>query len=154
MAAGLSHESHGRALRRDFSRLNRWSRGDLRWFRRKTRALGVRLGKFNPGQKLNAAFVGAAIVVMLATGSVMRWFDLFPESWRTGAEFTHDWFAFFIWISVLGHIMLAFSDRDALLAMIKGWIPARWARSERPRWYEEVTGLPAQTASEPEGATR
>jgi len=35
--------------------------------------------QFNPGQKLNAAFTGAAIVVMLATGSVMQWFRALPR---------------------------------------------------------------------------
>ena len=41
--------------------------------------------KFNPGQKLNAIFIGAAIVVMLATGAMLKWFRFFPVDWRTGA---------------------------------------------------------------------
>lgn len=135
---------HGRPLRRDFDRLNRWSRSDVRWLRAKYRRAGVRLGKFNPGQKLNAAFIGGAIVVMLATGSIMKWFEPFSDSTRTGAQFAHDWFAFFIWAAVIGHIMLAFGDREALGAMVRGSVPARWARRERPRWYEEMTGVPAE----------
>jgi len=138
---------HGRALRRDVQRLNRWSRGDVRWLRAKYRRAGVRLGKFNPGQKLNAAFIGGAIVVMVVTGSIMKWFEPFPDAYRTGAQFAHDWFAFFIWLSVLGHIMLAFGDPEALRAMLHGSVPARWARRERPRWYEEMTGLPAESSS-------
>ena len=39
---------------------------------------GVRLGKFNPGQKLNAAFIAGAAIVMLATGSIMKWFEPVP----------------------------------------------------------------------------
>src|SRR6476469_3773334 len=51
----------GRALRKDFSRINRWTKDDKRWFRTMGRDKDVRLGKFNAGQKLNAAFVvGAA----------------------------------------------------------------------------------------------
>src|SRR5205823_3325794 len=76
----------GAALRADLVRLNRWSQGEGRWFRRRRRAR-VALGKFNPGQKLNAAFIGAAIVVMLGTGSIMHWFASFPIDWRTGATF-------------------------------------------------------------------
>jgi formate dehydrogenase subunit gamma len=132
-----------RSLRRDLGRLNRWSADDMRWIRRRTRA-SARLGKFNPGQKLNAAFLGAAMVVMLGTGLVMRWFDPFPLSWRTGATFVHDWVALGIWISVSAHVVLAFRDPDALRAMLRGTIPARWARVRRPRWYEAETGMPAE----------
>ena len=88
---------HGTALRLDLGRLNRWSRGDTRWFRRRKRD-SVRLGKFNPGQKLNAVFLAAAGLVMLGTGSIMKWFEPVPQRTRTGATFVHDWFAFGIWL--------------------------------------------------------
>jgi formate dehydrogenase subunit gamma len=127
---------HGARLRRDLGRLNRWSRDDMRWFRRKRRGT-VRLGKFNPGQKVNAAFIAGAGVVMLATGSIMHWFDAFPIDWRTGATFMHDWFALGIWIAVLGHVFFALRDGDALEGMLHGEVPARWARTKAPRWYRE-----------------
>ncbi len=129
----------GKALRRDFSRINRWTQDDKRWFRTFGRDKDVRLGKFNSGQKLNAAFVVGAAVVMVATGSIMKWFEPFPIDVRTGATFVHDWFAFFIWIAVIGHIWFAFKDPEALRAMWRGVISARWARAHRPRWYEETT---------------
>ena len=110
---------HGTRLRTDLGRLNRWSRDDARWFRRKRRD-AVRLGKFNPGQKLNTAFIAGAGVVMLGTGSIMHWFDLFPLDWRTGATFAHDWFALGIWVAVLGHIFFALRDQDSLEAMLGG----------------------------------
>ena len=62
-----------RALRRDLGRFNRWSRDDMRWLRTFGGDRTVRLGKFNPGQKLNATFIGAAAVVLAATGSIMKW---------------------------------------------------------------------------------
>jgi formate dehydrogenase subunit gamma len=128
----------GARLREDLSRLNRWTRDDARWFRRRHRRT-VALGKFNPGQKLNAAFIGGAAVVMLATGSIMRWFEPFPIDWRTGATFVHDWFAFGIWLAVLGHIFFALRDSDALDAMLRsGTVPAAWARRKAPLWYEEM----------------
>jgi len=132
----------GRHLRRDLGRLNRWPHGERAWFRRATRPT-VRLGKFNPGQKLNATFLGAAIVVMLASGVMLKWFSLVPLDIRVGATFVHDWFALLIWISITGHVFIAFSDSVALHAMLRGTVPARWARKERPRWYEEETGRPA-----------
>jgi len=82
----------GGQLREDLSRLNRWSADDRRWWSRKRRP-HVQLGKFNPGQKLNATFIGAAIVVMLMSGAIMRWYEPFSDSWRQGATFVHDWFA-------------------------------------------------------------
>jgi formate dehydrogenase subunit gamma len=133
----------GRSLRRDVGRLNRWSPDDKAWMRRRTRA-SARLGKFNPGQKLNATFLGAAIVIMLVTGSIMKWFGPFPLSWRTGATFVHDWLALGIWVSISAHVLLAFRDPDALRSMTRGAISARWARTRRPRWYEEETGMPAE----------
>jgi formate dehydrogenase subunit gamma len=130
----------GAMLRRDFSRINRWTEDDKRWLRTFGRDKDVRLGKFNAGQKLNAAFVVGATVVMVATGAIMKWFEPFPVDVRTGATFVHDWFAFFIWIAVLGHIWFAFKDPEALKAMWRGAVSARWARTHRPRWYEETTG--------------
>jgi formate dehydrogenase subunit gamma len=127
----------------DLVAFNRFDADDRRWLRSRGRDRTVRLHKFNPGQKLNAAFVGGAIVVMLATGSVMHWFSLFPLDWRTGATFVHDWTAFAIGLVVIGHLRMALGDRDALRSMARGWVPAAWARRGRPRWYEEVTGLPA-----------
>jgi formate dehydrogenase subunit gamma len=128
----------GARLRDDLSRLNRWSRDDARWFRR-TRRPDVKLGKFNPGQKLNTAFIAGAGVVMLGTGSIMHWFDLFPLDWRTGATFVHDWFALGIWVAVLGHIVLALRDTESLDSMLGGHIAASWARKKAPLWYEELT---------------
>ena len=127
----------GARLRVDLGRLNRWSHDDRRWFRRKQRA-GVVLGKFNPGQKVNAAFIGGAAIVMLATGAIMKWFEPFPIDWRTGATFVHDWFALGIWAAVLGHIWFALRDGDALDSMIGGTGPAAWARKKAPLWYEEL----------------
>jgi formate dehydrogenase subunit gamma len=142
----------GARLRRDLGHLNRWTRDDARWFRRRNRvATGqLDLGKFNPGQKLNAVFFGAAIVVMLATGAIMRWFEPFPDDWRTGATFVHDWFALGIWIAVLGHVFFAFRDPIALGGMTRGDVTSYWARTERPAWYRDVARRPSASAGRTE----
>jgi len=136
----------GRQLRADIGRFNRWTADDRRWWSRRTRPY-AQLGKFNPGQKVNAIFVGAAIVLMLMTGSIMRWFEPFPDSWRTGATFVHDWVFITLVVVIAGHIMFALADRDSLRSMVRGWVPESWARVERPRWWVEVVaaraGLPA-----------
>lgn len=133
---------YGRALRADLGRLNRWRADDRAWLRRSRRA-SVRLDKFNPGQKLNAVFLGAAGLVMFGTGVMLKWFSLFPLDLRTGATFVHDWFALGIWLAVGAHVMLALRDPEALRGMTRGRVSARWARNLRPRWYEQETGRPA-----------
>ena len=127
----------GRRLRRDLGTLNRFSPDDFRWLRTRGADPTVRLGKFNPGQKLNTAFVGAALVTMLATGLVLRFFNPFPLAWRTGATFIHDWTALALGLAITGHVWLAVADPDALRGMVSGTVPHWWARQNRPRWYEE-----------------
>jgi formate dehydrogenase subunit gamma len=129
-----------RRLWADLRRLNRWDNDDRRWLRSFGRDPFVRLGKFNPGQKLNAAFTAGAIVVMLGTGSIMHWFHYFPVDWRTGATFVHDWLAIALFVVITGHIGSALADPDALFGMVRGWVPERWARERRPRWHDELTG--------------
>jgi formate dehydrogenase subunit gamma len=138
----------GANLRADLGRINRWILDDRVWLRRRTRDR-ARLGKFNAGQKLNATFLGAAIVLMLGTGIIMKWFEPFPLPWRTGATFVHDWVALGVWIAVIGHVAFAMRDPEALASMQRGRISARWARTKRPRWYEETTGNPAERLKTP-----
>jgi formate dehydrogenase subunit gamma len=142
----------GRQLRRDVGRFNRWTVDDRRWWSRRTRA-SAQLGKFNPGQKLNAVFVGASIVLMLATGSIMRWFEPFPNSIRTGATFVHDWVFIVLIFVIVGHIMFACADFDSLRSMVRGWVPEQWARRERPRWWAEVVAARSEPGEPSGGAT-
>src|SRR5450432_2928536 len=56
------------AYRKDLRRLNRFSPTDWRWLRSRRRRDGsILVGKFNAGQKLNAALSAGAIIVLLAT---------------------------------------------------------------------------------------
>ena len=142
----------GAELRADLGRLNRWSRDDRAWWRRRQRG-SVRLGKFNPGQKLNATFIGAAMVVMLMSGSIMRWLEPFSDSWRQGATFVHDWFAIVLFFAIAGHILLAFRDPDALNGMVRGSVRVGWARRYRPRWYEEIQAEPTGREAQPESTS-
>jgi cytochrome b subunit of formate dehydrogenase len=143
LVIGVIGRRWGHRLRGDLRRLNRWIADDAEWLRRRQwlrgrSGRGVRLGKFNPGQKLNAAFTGGAIILMLATGSIMRWYKPWPLRWRTGATFVHDWVAIGLFLSITGHIMFALRDPDSLRSMRVGTISRAWARRNAPRWLDEL----------------
>jgi len=135
----------GAAFRADVRRINRWNADDKRWLRTWGRDKLVRNGKFNAGQKLNAAFTVGTIVVMLATGLIMKFPNEWPLSWRTGATFVHDWVYLAAAIAVTGHILYAINDSASLRSMWTGWVPAVWARRHAPRWYEEEAGSSGST---------
>ena len=129
----------GTALRRDFKRLGRFLADDWRWFdRKRRRSGGLRIGKFNAGQKVNAILVAGALPVMLATGAIMRWHDPFPDSVRTGATFVHDWGYLALAALIAGHIFKALADPESLRGMVTGQVTRRWARREHPRWADEL----------------
>jgi len=142
--------SWGRGLRRDAQRINRWTEADLRWLRGLIESLPEEqdrpgngrqrpaIGKFNAGQKLNAAFVVGGGLVMLGTGALLRWYVPFPLSWRAGATFVHNWLAVAFAVTIAGHIALALSDREALRSMISGRVSRAWAARHAPAWLAEL----------------
>ncbi|MDP9403615.1 MAG: cytochrome b/b6 domain-containing protein [Actinomycetota bacterium] len=137
-------------LRDDVRRLARFDPHDRRFVRTVGRDPTARLGKFHPGQKLNAAFTAGSIPVLLATGVVMRWFDPFPLTWRTGATFVHDWVALGLYVTVAVHIIKATSDGQAMSGMWGGTVSDGWARRRHPRWHEELTpAAPPPTPAPP-----
>jgi formate dehydrogenase subunit gamma len=127
----------GRSMRRDVHRVNTWTHDEVRWLRTRGRS-PLQADKFNPGQKLNAVFIGAVIVVMLITGSMLQWFRFFSVSLRQGATFAHDVFAFVIFAVVIGHIAMAITHRDALRSIFKGWVSEQWAFTHAPKWLKET----------------
>ena len=139
--------SWGRGLRRDVGRFNGWTEADLEWLRglvdtasgRRRVALRPRLGKFNAGQKLNAAFVAGGGLVMLGTGTLLNWYTPFPLSWRAGATFVHNWLAVIFVVVIIGHISLAIADREALRSMLGGRISRAWAARHAPAWLDETS---------------
>ncbi|HVB50348.1 MAG TPA: cytochrome b/b6 domain-containing protein [Acidimicrobiales bacterium] len=126
----------GNAMRHDVRRINDWTRDEIRWMQTFGRTK-LEADKFNPGQKLNAIFIGASILVTLVTGAMLQWFRFFPVSWRSGATFVHDVFAYAIFIVVIGHIFMALTRRDALRSMFKGWVSEGWAARHARRWLTE-----------------
>lgn len=125
-------------VRRDVRRLSRWSVDDRRWITSLGRKGRASMGKFNAGQKVNAIFVAGCIPVLLATGSIMKWFTPFPLAWRTGATFVHDWLALTLVVVISAHILKALAEPVALRAMVRGTVPRRHAERHHPRWAAEL----------------
>jgi formate dehydrogenase subunit gamma len=127
------------AYRTDLSRLNRFTRADWQWLRSKTRRVNATgVGKFNAGQKVNAALSAGSILVLFGTGIVMYFPDWTRLVWRTGATFVHDWFALAFGLLVVGHLFYAFNDTTAMRGMRTGWVPRWWAEREHEAWAAEV----------------
>lgn len=127
----------GARMRQDVRRFNHWTRPEVRWLRSLGTVKGLEMDKFNPGQKLNAVFVGGAIAMFLGTGVIMKWFGLFPVNWRIGATFVHELLALIFVVVVAGHIVLALTHREVLGSMFGGRVSLTWARRNAPRWAKE-----------------
>ncbi|MCL2554760.1 MAG: cytochrome b/b6 domain-containing protein [Actinomycetia bacterium] len=127
-----------RAFRADAGRLGRFFPHDWRWLRAlvSTRRRQPSLaGKFNAGQKLLAAFIVGAVLVMIGTGLLMWFPRLSPLVWRTGATFVHDWLALLVGVVITGHVWLAAQDPEARRGLRTGRVSAWWARREHTLWH-------------------
>ncbi len=125
------------AFRRDITVLNRFGPEDAEWLRSAARGnLDGPSGKFNAGQKLNSAFVLAAIVVMFVTGLMLHFFDAIPDSLRTGATFVHDVFGMAVFVMAAGHLWMAWTDPQARQGMRTGSVSREWARRKHPLWRQ------------------
>jgi formate dehydrogenase subunit gamma len=150
LAVGLGF----RSVRADLRRLNRFRPEDHGWawraVRHGTRQAGP-AGKFNGGQKLYAAVIAGATLVMVGTGLILWFPHLAALDVRTGATFVHDWLALVIGVLVLGHLRMAFKDPEARHGMRTGWVGRAWAKREHPLWEREEPAEPERP--EPGGAT-
>ncbi len=126
------------AFRGDLRRLNRFGAHDRVWLRaalrRDPRPESRPAGKFNAGQKVYAAWLAGATLVMLGTGLVMWFTHLVPLQWRTGATFVHDWLALTVGIVLAGHIGMALADDEARRGLRTGWVDRDWAAREHSLW--------------------
>ncbi|MDW4908144.1 cytochrome b/b6 domain-containing protein [Streptomyces sp. ADMS] len=132
--AGLA----SRAFRSDLGFLNRFGPHDRVWLRaalrRDKRRASRPAGKFNAGQKIYAAWIAGATLVMLGTGLLMWFTHLTPLVWRTSATFVHDWLALTIGIVLAGHIGMALGDPEARRGLRTGSVSKEWADREHPLW--------------------
>ncbi|MFI6563209.1 cytochrome b/b6 domain-containing protein [Streptomyces sp. NPDC050534] len=127
-----------RHFRADLGHLNRFGPHDRIWLRaalrRDKRRSSRPAAKFNAGQKIYAAWIAGASLVMLGTGLIMWFTHLTPIMWRTSATFVHDWLALTIGIVLAGHIGMAIGDPQARGGLRTGRVDREWAEREHPLW--------------------
>jgi len=135
----------------DLRRFDRWGAADFDWFRRPARRHNLSRGKFNGGQKAEAAFLGGGMVVMLATGSVMRFAPSRFITLATGATLVHDIGYIALFVAVAVHVFFALGRPEQLKSMFSGKVPRAWAMRHAPVWLEEIEGSKRAEASKKEG---
>ncbi|WP_328693815.1 cytochrome b/b6 domain-containing protein [Streptomyces phaeochromogenes] len=127
-----------RAFRKDLRLLNRFGAHDGVWLRaalrRDARPESRPAGKFNAGQKVYAAWIAGAVLVMVGTGLLMWFTHLAPLVWRTSATFVHDWLALTIGLVLAGHIGMAMARPEARRGLRTGSVSKEWAEEEHPLW--------------------
>jgi formate dehydrogenase subunit gamma len=129
------------SLRADVRTLNRMTRTDRQWLRRRDRRHArLPVGKFNGGQKLAAAVVAGAGLVLFGTGLLLlapARISL-PVSVRQGATITHDLFTFGLLVLLAGHVWLAYRHPEARVALRTGMVDREYAEREHPAWAAQL----------------
>jgi formate dehydrogenase subunit gamma len=132
-----------RGLIRTATELDAFDHDDLRWL------IGRRpapQGRFNAGQKINAALTTAITVLFLVSGLLM-WFGERDTNLRFASTILlHDALMFVSVVLVTGHIYLASlhpPTRHSLRGMTRGTVREDWARQHHPRWRPELEDPPS-----------
>lgn len=99
------------------------------------------IGKYNPGQKMFAIFIGMATIVLGITG-IFIWMPASFPRWIVQLSLMLHGLMFVGSIMfVVVHVYLAtIGNPGTLEAMLYGNVAKRWARKHHPKWYKEVTG--------------
>jgi formate dehydrogenase subunit gamma len=136
-----------RGLRRTLHELDAFDRDDRLWLRRFPRPQG----RFNAGQKLNAALT-AAFALLFAVSGLLLWYGERNNSFRLSSTILlHDGLMYLSLVLLVGHLYLALiypSTKHALRGITTGSVRRDWAREHHSKWVEEETRL-AHTLADP-----
>jgi formate dehydrogenase subunit gamma len=122
-----------RGLRRTLRELDRFDEDDRRWLR------GGRApqGRFNAGQKLNAALT-ASFALLFAVSGLLLWLGERDTQFRWGSTIVlHDMLTLISLGLLCGHLYLAVihpKTRHALRGMTLGSVREDWARTHHAKW--------------------
>jgi formate dehydrogenase subunit gamma len=125
-----------RGLRRTLRELDAFDRDDRLWLRRIPRPQG----RFNAGQKLNAALT-ASFALLFAVSGLLLWYGERNNSFRFASTILlHDGLMYVSIVLVLGHLYLALiypSTKHALRGMTTGSVRRDWARQHHKKWVDD-----------------
>jgi formate dehydrogenase subunit gamma len=127
-----------RGLRRTLRELDAFDRDDRLWLRRIPRPQG----RFNAGQKLNAALT-AAFALLFAVSGMLLWYGERNNTFRLGGTILlHDGLMYLSLGLLVGHLYLALiypSTKHALRGMTTGAVRRDWAREHHSKWVDDQT---------------
>ncbi len=122
-----------RGLLRTAREIDRFDPEDIRWLRRRH----APQGRFNAGQKVNAALT-AAFLVLFFTSGMLLWLGERNTSFRWASTVVlHDGLLYASLALLVGHLYLAVlhpATRHALRGMLVGTVREDWAREHHARW--------------------
>jgi formate dehydrogenase subunit gamma len=125
-----------RGLRRTLHELDAFDRDDRLWLKRIPRPQG----RFNAGQKLNAALT-AAFALLFAVSGILLWYGERNNSFRLGSTILlHDGLMYLSLILLVGHLYLALiypSTKHAVRGITTGSVRRDWAREHHTKWVDE-----------------
>jgi formate dehydrogenase subunit gamma len=120
-------------LRRTLRELDLFDDDDRLWLRR----IPARQGRFNAGQKLNAALT-AAFAALFAVSGLLLWLGERDHGLRlAGAIRLHDALTLASVVLLAGHLYLALlypATRHALRGITLGTVDREWAREHHAKW--------------------
>jgi formate dehydrogenase subunit gamma len=126
-----------RGLRATLRELDLFDDDDRRWLRGKSSPQG----RFNAGQKLNAALT-AAFALLFAISGLLLWLGERDTRFRFASTILlHDGLMYVSLVLLAGHLYLALlypRTRHALRGITLGSVRRDWAREHHRKWVEGV----------------
>jgi formate dehydrogenase subunit gamma len=125
-----------RRLRATVRELETFDADDMLWLQRYPRPQG----RFNAGQKLNAALTAVFAVLFAVSGSLL-WLGERDHRFQFASTILlHDWLTLISLFLVVGHLYLALiypATRHALRGMTVGTVRRDWAERHHTKWVRE-----------------
>jgi formate dehydrogenase subunit gamma len=126
----------GRRLLATACELERFDEDDLRWLRGRK----APQGRFNAGQKINAALT-AAFTILFGVSGLLLWFGEQDTRYRFASTVVlHDGLMYVSLALLVGHLYLALihpATRHALRGMTLGTVSSEWAGRHHAKWRPE-----------------
>jgi formate dehydrogenase subunit gamma len=128
-----------RGLRRTLHELDVFDKDDRLWLRR----VNVPQGRFNAGQKLNAALT-AAFALLFTVSGFLLWYGERDNRFRWASTILlHDGLMYISLVLLVGHLYLSLiypATRHAMRGITTGSVRRDWARQHHRKWVDQESG--------------